>query len=344
MIENEKDKVSFVKEMAVNSRTTDRMKIGDTKSNRAKDYKICPGKREGIHKNHFKVSESIEFVHKTDQLRNLKYILMLISSSILISCLDYILYHSSNKSLIRLQNNLKIQILAVEAWGSYINAQNALIQTILWNGTSNIWQKPSDVAFEDFQTYISDCLIANFTDSLEYDLGTYTEEYRSLMSSTPACGRIFLTEDLAYFCKIAASGGLNSPFITSLRHISQTQITTYEKWKVSRGSFESAIDLLYDSEFRQEMGFIDMVCYQWYFTLGQEFGIAMFNQIAEGYKALRLFEYWTYILVSIFAVIEIVLVSLSVKDSLKRVISVTKLFPERQIYNNVQLMRKLSNL
>lgn len=262
----------------------------------------------------------------------------------MLSFIDFKIFTSVAHTLSVLENFVKVQILVVESWSCYVNAQNALIKTLIWNDTSNIWHRPSSLAFEAFEEYISDSLIANFTASVEYDLGNYTSQYKAIMTTIPSCGRLFLRDELSYFCSFAVSGGLNSPFITSLRHIAQTQKTTYEKWKISRNSFESSIGLLYDSEFRHEIAFIDIVTFEWYYNMGQDIGVYVLEQVNQAYTAIEMFGNWTYSLIAIISFLAAILISITVKDSFKDVLSIIKLVPERFIYEKVQLMNKLRDL
>jgi len=287
---------------------------------------------------------SIKLIHTSINRRYFKLVIFLTVLSVALSCFDILILSNARGTFSQLQNTLKVEILVVEAWGSFMNAQNALVKLILWNDTSNIWGKSSSAAFEEFQGYITQSLLANFTESLDYNLGNYTETYMSMMTSVPSCGRLFLLDDLSYFCEFAYSGGLNSPLLTSLRHIAQTQKNVYEKWKVSRNSFEESISLLYDSEFKAGLAFLDIVAMDLYFNFGQDIGASLLGQIYESLIIVTMFKYWTYGLLVIWSFCTSIAVWRNVKDSLRRILSIIKLVPERMIWEKGLLLKKLAKL
>ena len=77
----------------------------------------------------------------------------------------------------------KVYILGVESWNAIYILHNAFFETLLWNNTLNMWGSGDSLSvYMKQRKYFKEKIIANFTDSLTYDLGNFTDSYRDALT------------------------------------------------------------------------------------------------------------------------------------------------------------------
>jgi len=107
-----------------------------------------------------------------------KFFLMLSISLILQFIYFAVLYPKSK----RITNLLKAYILGVETWSSFITVGSCMLQAIFWNNTGVVWNTDPLSVFNSHLEYVENSVMNNITEALDYDLGNFTENYRSLFT------------------------------------------------------------------------------------------------------------------------------------------------------------------
>jgi len=107
-----------------------------------------------------------------------KMMLFLIVSLVLQFIYFGILYPRSK----RITNLIKAYILGIETWNSFVTVGNAMMRTIIWNNTANIWGRDSLSVFHSHLEYTQNNLMNNITEALGYDLGNLTDTYRDIIT------------------------------------------------------------------------------------------------------------------------------------------------------------------
>lgn len=267
--------------------------------------------------------------------------LYLVALMVLMSLLNFLLMQQFKGSLNKLGNVLCVQILVIESWGSFMNAQNSILKSILWNDTSLIWGQPSSIAFEVYSEYISKNILANFSESIDWNLGNFTDEYRGIMTNNIACGSILLVGEMEYLCKTAYNGALNSPLLTVFRHIHSTQRELMDKWRISRYSWNLTLELLYDEQFRSDFSIHDQIGLDWYFIFGQKIGAALFSELDNSSEAIARYALFIRPAFCIWVAIIIILLSTALRDYWKIALHALRLFPQYKIAARKNLLKHI---
>ena len=87
-----------------------------------------------------------------------------------------------NPTLQRMKNYNKVYVLGVDTWTSYFTLHQAFFSAILWNNTLPYWGITSLQVYDEMREYIEEKIVKNYTQALEYDLGSYTEKFREAYS------------------------------------------------------------------------------------------------------------------------------------------------------------------
>jgi len=116
---------------------------------------------------------------------NFTSVLMTLTVGTLMLVLVQLIYYLSLKpGATRVTNFTKIFILGAETWSAYTNLNTFFLATVLWNNSLPSWggMKPLDV-YKFMRTHIKERIILNYTESLNYDLGNYTDKFREIYTS-----------------------------------------------------------------------------------------------------------------------------------------------------------------
>jgi len=81
----------------------------------------------------------------------------------------------------RVTNMVRIYNLGIETYNSLMVISGAFFQTILWNNTSPMWGTQSLALFESHTEFARQNILIPITDSMDYDLGNFTDTYRTGM-------------------------------------------------------------------------------------------------------------------------------------------------------------------
>lgn len=85
----------------------------------------------------------------------------------------------------RITNLSKVYNLSLETWNHYFILHTAVIQTLFYNNSFSMWgeEKKTYEFYYDYKKHVKEHVIENITESLDYDLGDFTEKYRSVMTT-----------------------------------------------------------------------------------------------------------------------------------------------------------------
>lgn len=81
----------------------------------------------------------------------------------------------------RITNLAKVYILSLESWNAYYILHAAVVETLLYNNTFSMWDgtlNTSDFYYKH-RDFTKEYVLENISESLDYDLGRFTEKYRS---------------------------------------------------------------------------------------------------------------------------------------------------------------------
>lgn len=124
--------------------------------------------------------KSKDFSFEFSKISTLLFLILLVF--ILIHSVIYISFRPKKR---RITNLSKTYILSVESWNAYYTLHTAVIETLFYNNTFKMWD--GKLSTYDFyfkhKEFTKRYILDNFTESLEFDLGNYTEKYRGDLST-----------------------------------------------------------------------------------------------------------------------------------------------------------------
>lgn len=146
------------------------------------------------------------------------------------------------------KNSLEIYSLGVLSWNSFYSLHAYLLQTILWNNTLPTWEGQTSLdTYQYYRNYIENRIMDNYTRSLDFNIGDYTEEFKykieevSRFSHPKAntCDTIFeLVPEKIEPCYLFNDGLFKGNIINSLRGILTSSDMLLEEWNAKRGDWE----------------------------------------------------------------------------------------------------------
>jgi len=170
--------------------------------------------------------------------------LVLIGIFILINTSRYIYKRNIAKSTTRL---VRLMITSVDTWNHYFNINGAAIQIILWNNTAHVWGADAHSTFlEVLLPPIENEILSVFDESLSYDLGSFTDDYKRYMLIENPCGVIIL-KDKPELCKTLYDGILNQGFYKILKELLLLCKDLVLRWEVSDRSWRESENLMHSS-------------------------------------------------------------------------------------------------
>lgn len=83
----------------------------------------------------------------------------------------------------RITNLSTVYVLSIESWNAFWVLQVAAVETILYNNTVTMFGgvKSLDLYYE-FRSFCQSYILDNYTRGLDYDLGSFTDQYRNTLT------------------------------------------------------------------------------------------------------------------------------------------------------------------
>lgn len=145
----------------------------------------------------------------------------------------------------------------------------------MWEGEKNTYE-----FYYEYRDFVKNNLIQNITESLDYDLGDFTEKYRDIMTKVKiffnyflkgnSCETVFHKNDADRlelpYCYEWYDGLLNSNYFSAFNGILTYLDRIMEEWKQKRGDWEEVEKIFKDPTFLAviaKMRRIWMVPYYW---------------------------------------------------------------------------------
>lgn len=93
-------------------------------------------------------------------------------------------YLSFSPKARRITNLSKVFILSVESWNAYYTLHAAMLETLFYNNTFRMWDGKLTTYdfYYEHREKTKEYILENITRSLDYDLGNFTDKYRSDMT------------------------------------------------------------------------------------------------------------------------------------------------------------------
>lgn len=83
----------------------------------------------------------------------------------------------------RIQNLIQVYLLGTEAWSSMVSAHAYFLEVVLWNNTVPTWGGQTSLeTFQYFYDHVQTKIFPNYTLTLDYDLGNFTEKYSYVLT------------------------------------------------------------------------------------------------------------------------------------------------------------------
>ena len=133
--------------------------------------------------------EKIKFTAKGNYFGFIRLGVSFAIATTMIIVIQYVFYSLLYPRARKITNLLKVYIVSVEIWNSYATLNTIFINTLLWNSTVQFWGTDGLSTYQVMKSHIETNVLPNITESLDYDLGNYTDEWRKIVNQVSFLSR-----------------------------------------------------------------------------------------------------------------------------------------------------------
>lgn len=285
-------------------------------------------------------STNIKIMQRKYTFGYLRVLIAIIASFALLLIYKIIIYKLHHGRSLRLEGLIHVYTLTIETWATFFQLHTAVIETIMWNNTLQMWDNSSLVLFDELTDFTNDYIFANITKSLTYDLGNLTESYRSDILLKGACGYIIFEEEPEK-CQVVYDRILNSNLLTVYKEMQYSLRSMIEIWKEARYDWDEVKSLLNSNTMKSIWAYYLPISDAIYYFFVDKITKTLIGEIESNQRFVDLFGWYGEMFISLWIIVlsYAILSSLDIRNQVRR--KAIKVTPLGLWKNNFKLNKYL---